>query len=213
MASSDEAVESSGGRFEQGSHLRVKRRCGYMHHGIYVNDNRVIQFGGRVKDKPQATIGPVTLAEFEGGGTAEVVKHGRNRKFWFLVPSLPEAQSAHLVIEQAEWLVANYSPGRYHLIGNNCENIANWCATGWYPESHQVRSGFGAMAMVQFLAFSIGSYRHRTALTMASVSTWTKFAGLLGLVGIAAGMARNQHSKTFWQEYGLKWLNYQRAKK
>lgn len=91
-----------------------------------------------------------------------------------LLPALPEAQAADKVIEQAEWLVANYSPGRYRLVGNNCENIANWCTAGWYPESHQVRAGIGVVALVQAAALFIGSYRQRTS---PKLSRWMMFAG------------------------------------
>lgn len=209
MTSGDRVVgELAVGRFKPGSHLRVRRRWGYMHHGIYVNDDRVIQFGGRIMDKPQATVGAVSLAEFEAGGIAEAVVHGGRRTFF--LPSLPDAQPADKIIAQAEWLVANYSPGRYHLIGNNCENIANWCVVGWYPESHQVRAGFGVLALVQMVAMLSGSNRWRTSPTM---SRWTLVAAALAAVGVAAGVVRNRLSKKFWQEYGLKWRAYEQVKR
>lgn len=207
MTSSESAAgQPAPGRFGPGSHLRVRRRWGYMHHGIYVSDDRVIQFGGRIKDKPNATISAVSLAEFEHGGVAEEVVHGRRGYF---LPPLPEAQPVAKIIEQAEWLVDNYSPGRYHLIGNNCENIANWCVAGWYPESHQVRAGFGVAALVQFGAMLLGSYRQRHS---HATSKWTLVAFVLTVVGVAAVVARNRHSKKFWQEFGLQWRAYVQAK-
>jgi hypothetical protein len=175
-----------------------------MHHGIYVHDGRVIQFGGRTKDKPQATISAVSLDEFEDGGKAEMVVHGRPRPF---LPHHPGAQRGDKVIKQAEWLVANYASGRYHLIGNNCENIANWCAAGWYPESHQVRAGIGVVALVQGVALCVASYRQRT---LPGMSKWMVAAGVLSVIGVSAGMVRNTHSRRFWQEYGLKWRTYER---
>jgi HRAS-like suppressor 3 len=198
------------GRFEPGSHLRVRRRWGYMHHGIYVHNDRVIQFGGRIKDKPNATISAVSLAVFENGGVAEAVVHGRPKFFRprIFLPHLPDEQPTDKVIKQAEWLVANYAPGRYHLVGNNCENIANWCATGWYPESHQVRSWIGAVAVAQAFAMCLDSYRRRTSPTR---SKWTIAAGMLAVIGVTAGITRNRQSKKFWQEYGMKWLAYERS--
>lgn len=211
MTSDEGATEETRtGRFEPGSHLRVRRRWGYIHHGIYVHDDRVIQFGGRITDKPQATISAVSLAEFEGDGVAEAVIHGGHRGWFPLLPALPEAQAANRVIAQAEWLVANYSPGKYHLVGNNCENIANWCAAGWYPESHQVRAGIGVVVLVQTAALFIASYRQRTSLRM---SRWMVLVGILSVVGAAGGMMRNRHSKRFWQEYGLKWRTREQAEK
>ncbi|MGA2165886.1 MAG: lecithin retinol acyltransferase family protein [Solirubrobacteraceae bacterium] len=41
-------------KFATGDHLRVWRPLGpvgYYHHGIYIDDARVVQFGGRIGDK------------------------------------------------------------------------------------------------------------------------------------------------------------------
>jgi Lecithin retinol acyltransferase len=48
------------GHLNAGDHLRVKRRLGYYHHGIYAGDDRVVQFGGGIK--PNARIEEVDLA-------------------------------------------------------------------------------------------------------------------------------------------------------
>jgi hypothetical protein len=65
------------GRFEAGDHLRVWRGY-YYHHGIYVSDDRVIQFGAGVTlfDKVSTGVDAVPLADFEGGRTASVVRSG-----------------------------------------------------------------------------------------------------------------------------------------
>jgi len=47
--------------FTPGDHLQVRRKLGYNHHGIYINDDRVIQFGGGIFDKPHAAIEAVPL--------------------------------------------------------------------------------------------------------------------------------------------------------
>lgn len=39
-------------RFKPGDHLAVSRWL-YQHHGVYVGDERVVQFGGRILDKPR----------------------------------------------------------------------------------------------------------------------------------------------------------------
>ena len=68
-------------RFQRGDHLQVRRPMLYNHHGIYVSDDRVIQFGGGIWDKPHAVISAVSLKDFERDGTARVVRHGRDS--WF----------------------------------------------------------------------------------------------------------------------------------
>jgi Phage integrase family/Lecithin retinol acyltransferase len=64
------------GRFQPGSHLHVRRPPGYNHHGVYVSDDRVIQFGSGVtlRNKSETAINAVSLADFENGGTVEVVR-------------------------------------------------------------------------------------------------------------------------------------------
>ena len=58
--------------FDAGDHIKVKRLL-YTHHGICVNDCRVIDFsGGRnILEKPKALVRARTLKEFEGKGTAQ----------------------------------------------------------------------------------------------------------------------------------------------
>jgi hypothetical protein len=51
------------------------------HQGIYISNDRVIQFGG-IWDKLRATINAVLLKDFERDRTARVVRHGRGN--WFI---------------------------------------------------------------------------------------------------------------------------------
>jgi HRAS-like suppressor 3 len=78
---------TSEGRFQPGDHLKV-RRPGYWHHGIYVGDGRVVQFGGSVFDKPHARIAEVPFVEFERRGRAERVDH--DRLTWLGLWKLPD---------------------------------------------------------------------------------------------------------------------------
>ena len=66
------------GRFQPGDHLHVRRRGLYHHHGIYISDDHVIQFGSGITllDKTHTSVGAVSLDEFEQGGTAQRVRHG-----------------------------------------------------------------------------------------------------------------------------------------
>src|SRR5256885_14837041 len=96
---------TGGAGFELGDHLRVRRSAGYFHHGIYISHERVIQFGGRIADKPGATIEAVSLKVFADGESAEVVRHGRKERFGLFLPSaLPREE----VVKRAEWLVGHH---------------------------------------------------------------------------------------------------------
>jgi len=186
-------------RFTPGDHLHVRRPSGYMHHGIYVSEDRVIQFGGRILDKFHATIGIASLKEFECNGVAEVVVHGGRGRFF---PPLPDALADNEIIERAEWLFRNYEPGRYNVIGNNCEHMANWCMTGWYAESHQVRKMIWVAATVGMIGWLTTAYRGRKSGVPATIPRW--------VVGLVAGNAvvvftYNRHIRKFWQDIGRRW--------
>lgn len=58
-------------RFSRGAHLRVRRGI-YYHHGVYISDDRVIQFGSGVslRDKHSTRIDAVTLAAAPKAGVA-----------------------------------------------------------------------------------------------------------------------------------------------
>lgn len=100
---------------EPGDELRVDRGF-YHHHGCYVGDGVVVQFGGRIKDKPHASIHYTSVADFAKGAQVKVVEHDELDR--------PAA------VQRALWLVENPPPTTYHLFGYNCEHVARWCATG-----------------------------------------------------------------------------------
>lgn len=58
-----------------GDHLRAKRPSGYWHHGIYVGDERVIEFGGDKRAKAEAQVQEVSLHEFQDRSPTETVSH------------------------------------------------------------------------------------------------------------------------------------------
>jgi hypothetical protein len=189
--------------YRAGDHLKVRRSWGYFHHGIYVSDERVIQFGGRIFDKPRATIGAVTIEQFAQGRLAQVVQHGQRN--WFGV-ILPTAESGDRIVERAEWLLAHHPPRRYNLVGYNREHAANWCATGWYTESHQIRSVFFLRAIVGEIASLYAAYRYR----IGSISRRL----VLVLVGLEAFSAvtivmYNLHIRRFWRDIGSRWRQHE----
>lgn len=130
-------------RFEFGSHLRVCRPGGSSFHGIYLSDASVIELGGQREGKWTATMRQVSLAAFEGGGTTQVVAHSRKPRFG--QPSW--SRSGDSIIRRAWSLVSNYTPGRYEPIGNNCKDLADWCATGIVTKGVRLVLGFTALML------------------------------------------------------------------
>jgi hypothetical protein len=137
-------------RFKRGDHLRVLRRGIYWHHGIYVSEDRVIEFGGRIMDKPHAMIRPTSLAVFERQDRVEVVEHP-GFFLYGLGDGGPEALPSDEIVARAEWLIGKCPTGVYHLVGSNCEHLANWSATNYF-ESLQIRRCIAAQVPLS-LAF------------------------------------------------------------
>ncbi len=136
-----------GRKFIAGDHLRVRRpikQFGYYHHGIYINDNRVIQFGGGISNKPLATIEAVSLSRFERSGEAAVTPHGG--RTWWGAPRF-ETIAREVTIRRAERLLATHPEGLYNLLGYNCEQAANFCSTNSH-ESYQVRGYFAVRVLI-----------------------------------------------------------------
>ena len=117
-------------RFRPGDHLRL-RRFGYFHHGIYIGDGMVVQFGGSAWEKPRAKIDEVPISSFEKRGHAEVVDH--SRLIWLpfgLGWHAPERYEPERIVARARCLARTQPAGVYNLFGRNCETVANWCAYG-----------------------------------------------------------------------------------
>ena|SRR5438105_4072324 len=123
-------------RYTEGDHLSVQRPW-YSHHGIYVGNDRVVEFGGDKHNKSAAAIREVSLTTFEDCGRARIVNHDKPSRLASWAPTALPRQER---VERALFLVSTAAPGRYNLFGHNCEHVATWCATG-FPESHQVRVG------------------------------------------------------------------------
>ena len=104
-----------------GSHL-VSRRLGYLHHGIYVGDGKVVHYASRFQRPPAGRVEETTLAKF-----------ARGRATW---------------TERADW--TSFTPqevvrrarsrlgeARYRVLSNNCEHFCEWCLRG-QARSYQV---------------------------------------------------------------------------
>jgi hypothetical protein len=195
------------GRFRPGDHLQVQRPSLYFHHGIYVSDDRVIQFGSGVNlvNKRGVGINAVSLQDFEQGGTTRIVRHGYDSWFtgWH-----PPADQSWKIVERAEYLLKLRPRLPYNLIGHNCEIIANMCVSGGWTESYQARRYFTVRtAMDAPLLFRLAS-RSRAKLPTPRWIFPVVVAGLLVSIGIK--VTYDHQIKLFWNEIHDEWVAHER---
>jgi Lecithin retinol acyltransferase len=96
-----------------GAHLITPRR-GYLHHGIYVGEGKVVHYSGLSFGLRRGPVEEVSLARFS-----------RGRGLWVR----PDAPSFDLweVIDRARSRVGENC---YRLFTNNCEHFCEWCLRG-----------------------------------------------------------------------------------
>lgn len=97
-----------------GAHL-VSQRRGYLHHGIYAGNGRVIHYGGFNRLLRSEPVEEVSLDEFTLGRGLQV-------KAW-VAPTFTGAE----VVERAR---SRIGENRYRLFSNNCEHFTEWCIGG-----------------------------------------------------------------------------------
>jgi hypothetical protein len=102
-----------------GAHL-ITPWLGYTHHGIYVGDGKVVQYGALMYDVIRKPVEEVTLAAFAQDRPVFVVTHSE------------AAFDAPEVIRRAR---SRLGEKRYRLLSNNCEHFVEWCL-------HDVRRSF-----------------------------------------------------------------------
>src|SRR6516164_5273900 len=89
--------------FRYGDHLRM-RRPGFAHHGIYVSDDRVIDFGGYdLRTRHRHGVRAITLQQFARGRKAVVVRHPSAGSV-FGSDSLPGSLPPERIVAEAERL-------------------------------------------------------------------------------------------------------------
>jgi hypothetical protein len=97
-----------------GAHLTSPRR-GYLHHGVYAGNGRVIHYGGFNRMFVSSPVEEVSLEEFTLG-------HSLSVKPWVAPKFLGQE-----VVDRAR---SRIGENRYHLFSNNCEHFAEWCIGG-----------------------------------------------------------------------------------
>ena len=112
---------ASGEEPHPGSHVISPRR-GYVHHGIYIGDGKVVHYAGLARGRFRGRVEEVSLAEFADG-----------RSVWTRSSDLP-AFVPRDVIWRARSRVGE---NRYRILRNNCEHFCEWCLRG-ESRSYQV---------------------------------------------------------------------------
>jgi hypothetical protein len=104
-----------------GAHL-VTPRIGFVHHGIYVGQGKVVHCGAVSAFVPRGPVEEVCLAYFSRGRPISVRS------------GLPVRFTAQEVMARARSRTGEDS---YRLFTNNCEHLCEWCLRGRY-RSYQV---------------------------------------------------------------------------
>lgn len=104
-----------------GAHIISPRR-GYLHHGIYVGDGRVVHYAGLAYGLYHAPVEEVSLTQFARGRGV--------RARWRRPPAFDHPE----IVRRARSRVGE---ARYRLLHNNCEHFCEWCVHG-EARSYQV---------------------------------------------------------------------------
>lgn len=97
-----------------GAHMVTPRR-GYLHHGIYVGDGKVVHYSGFAYGLRGGPVEEVALADFAGG-----------RPVWVRHSSVTQFDHREVVRRARSRLGENL----YRLFTNNCEHFCEWCLHG-----------------------------------------------------------------------------------
>ena len=97
-----------------GTHLTSPRR-GYVHHGIYVGDGRVIHYAGFHRAFRRGPVEEIPLEQF-----------GRGRS----VRALPASAAQFGGSEAVARARTRLGEDRYRVWTNNCEHFVHWCLSG-----------------------------------------------------------------------------------
>jgi hypothetical protein len=104
-----------------GSHVVTPRR-GYVHHGIYVGDGKVVHYAGLAHGLRRGPVEEISLARFANG--------------------YPVCVRSDASLEFDHWEIIRRARSRvgedhYRLLTNNCEHFCEWCLYGEH-RSYQV---------------------------------------------------------------------------
>ena len=133
----------------KGDLIRVQRKIGYYHFGIYIGDGNVIHFSAdkddSIFDNTHIIIRQAKLEDFLRGDILEV-----NLPFSALY-------SRREVVKRAKKMLGSklLEGNAYDLLGNNCEHFANYCYYGYTISDQSVAANKGAVGVFSRLGVSI----------------------------------------------------------
>jgi len=127
-----------------GAHILARRR-GYLHHGIYVGQGRVVHYGGLERGFFRAPVEEVSLSEF-----------ARGRRIWTRW-SDQSCYGREEVIRRARSRVGE---NQYALLRNNCEHFCEWCLRG-EARSYQVERLLSSRKALGWLLVFLAIYPGR----------------------------------------------------
>ena len=110
-----------------GAHLTTPR-WGFVHHGLYVGNGRVIHYAGFKAWLRRGPVEEVALAEFAGGRPVQV--HTPIAARYAGLAAVRRARS-------------RLGENRYGFLSNNCEHFVEWCLSA-ISRSSQVEAFLGA---------------------------------------------------------------------
>jgi hypothetical protein len=123
----------------RGAHLATQRR-GYVHHGIYIGNGKVIHYAGLSRRLCRGPVEIVSVEDFAAGFGFEVIAHLRVQ------------YSGLEVVRRA---LSRLGERNYKLLTNNCEHFCMWCLFG-QARSEQIEACLHnpahAMAVIAVLA-------------------------------------------------------------
>lgn len=90
-------------------------RSGYVHHGIYVGDGKVIHYAGLSRGFRFGPVEEVTLRDF-----------ARDRSVWVRSHANPRFDCDE-IIQRAR---SRMGESGYRILSNNCEHFCEWCIRG-----------------------------------------------------------------------------------
>ena len=104
-----------------GAHIVTPRRL-YTHHGIYMGEGRVVQYGGLSRGLRRGPVEEVSLSEF-----------AQRHEIRVRLEEYSPFNRQEVIFRARLRLGEN----QYHPLRNNCEHFCEWCVRG-EPRSYQV---------------------------------------------------------------------------
>jgi hypothetical protein len=93
----------------------MTQRTGYVHHGIYVGEGRVVHYRGLCRGWRAGPVEEVSLEEFACGRAIGIREHDT------------PAFDRKVVIARAR---SRLGENAYRILTNNCEHFCEWCVQG-----------------------------------------------------------------------------------